>query len=158
MALDPFAPVVDEAQTATPSVQTVTTPEEKKAVTKLSDSKIVHTIKHGSGFDAPWTVIHADSAAESLAILTDPALRDSINQARKVAAWAQAEWDKVKGSSAPASRPTQSAAPAAQAPAAKAGDPECPEGWTYKTGSKNGKTWRAYMPPQGSGESPMWLK
>lgn len=112
------------------------------------DNKVVVTLKGGSGFDAPWIVVHAESVGEAKRILGD-----EIKELMTLASAAGKYFAGLGGS--------KSAAPRAEAPAqhqTKPGDPDMPEGWTYKTGSKNGKTWRAYFPPKGSDESPMWLK
>jgi len=157
MALDPFAPAVDEAQNETTKENVTVTPE----VATNDNGHVTLTFKSGGGFADPWIVIHATDVADAydqvsgenastLAKLMDATAKAAKYFAGQSISPAQAPRG---GGSAPAAKP----APAQTAPA-KAGDPECPEGWTYKTGSKNGKTWRAYMPPQGSGESPMWLK
>lgn len=132
---------------------TVTTQKEKPVTQDNTNAKIVTTLKGGSGFDAPWIVIHADDAAEAVAVLRGDSIEELLKATKEVS-------DKFNGGQAPAQR---QAAPRTQGMPAGANeprpsDPPMPEGWTYKTGvNKNGKAYRAYFPPRGSQESPHWL-
>lgn len=79
---DPFAkaPVADEAQSNTPAENTnqeapittnVTTSKSAPNAAGVSaDGKVVLTFKGGSGFDAPWVVIHADGIQEAHEFVT----------------------------------------------------------------------------------------
>lgn len=72
---DPFAkaPAADEAQTTpeetttqeAPITTTVTTKSAPNAAGVGADGKVVLTFKGGSGFDAPWVVVHADGIQEA---------------------------------------------------------------------------------------------
>lgn len=136
-----------------PATTTVTTQKEKPVTQETTNAKIVTTLKGGSGFDAPWIVIHADDAAEAVAVLRGDSIEELLKATKEVS-------DKFNGGQAPAQR---QAAPRTQGMPAGANeprpsDPPMPEGWTYKTGvNKNGKAYRAYFPPRGSQESPQWL-
>lgn len=69
---DPFADAPDEAQTDTPTAEEAPVTETKTAPKKStakkpaaaavvpSEGKVVLTFKGGTGFDAPWIVIHAE--------------------------------------------------------------------------------------------------
>ena len=132
---------------------TITTQKEKPVTQDNTNAKIVTTLKGGSGFDAPWIVIHADDTAEAVAVLRGDSIEELLKATKEVS-------DKFNGGQAPA-QPRQ--APRTQGMPAGANeprpsDPPMPEGWTYKTGvNKNGKAYRAYFPPRGSQESPQWL-
>ena len=132
---------------------TITTQKEKPVTQDNTNAKIVTTLKGGSGFDAPWIVIHADDAAEAVAVLRGDNIEELLKATKEVS-------DKFNGGQAPAQR---QAAPRTQGMPAGANeprpsDPPMPEGWTYKSGvNKNGKAYRAYFPPRGSQESPQWL-
>lgn len=132
---------------------TITTQKEKPVTQDNTNAKIVTTLKGGSGFDAPWIVIHADDAAEAVAVLRGDNIEELLKATKEVS-------DKFNGGQAPAQ---QRQAPRTQGMPAGANeprpsDPPMPEGWTYKTGvNKNGKAYRAYFPPRGSQESPQWL-
>lgn len=132
---------------------TITTQKEKPVTQDNTNAKIVTTLKGGSGFDAPWIVIHADDAAEAVAVLRGDNIEELLKATKEVS-------DKFNGGQAPAQ---QRQAPRTQGMPAGANeprpsDPPMPEGWTYKSGvNKNGKAYRAYFPPRGSQESPQWL-
>ena len=132
---------------------TITTQKEKPVTQDNTNAKIVTTLKGGSGFDAPWIVIHADDVAEAVAVLRGDNIEELLKATKEVS-------DKFNGGQAPAQ---QRQAPRTQGMPAGANeprpsDPPMPEGWTYKTGvNKNGKAYRAYFPPRGSQESPQWL-
>lgn len=130
------------------TVETDTTTKEATNMTEAnSNAKIVTTLKGGSGYDAPWVVIHTDTPAEALAILENDELRPLLDQAKKVGQYFSG------GNSKPANngKPAGASQPSANAP-------ECPPGWTYREGvSKSGKHYKAYFPPQGSNDKPIWL-
>ena len=132
---------------------TITTQKEKPVTQDNTNAKIVTTLKGGSGFDAPWIVIHADDVAEAVAVLRGDNIEELLKATKEVS-------DKFNGGQAPAQ---QRQAPRTQGMPAGANeprpsDPPMPEGWTYKSGvNKNGKAYRAYFPPRGSQESPQWL-
>ena len=133
---------------------TITTQKEKPVTQDNTNAKIVTTLKGGSGFDAPWIVIHADDVAEAVAVLRGDNIEELLKATKEVS-------DKFNGGQAPAQQ--RQAAPRTQGMPAGANeprpsDPPMPEGWTYKAGvNKNGKAYRAYFPPRGSQESPQWL-
>jgi hypothetical protein len=155
MAIDPFAPATDEAQTEAPTVDAPADYAGPFEATPGDANYSTLILKGGAGYGAPSVSIRAASASD-----LKRSVEDNFNDIKKLLELA-AQLGKGFGILVDGDKPARggsgNAAPAAK-PEPKAGDPECPPGWTYKTGSKNGKTWRAYMPPQGSGESPMWLK
>lgn len=157
--IDPFSDVPVDEDVVEPFTDE---PTAKKAVAKKAAPKKVEgsasdregvtvTLKGGAGFDAPWIVIHAgdiSDAYEQLSGDNASVLAKLMDRTRHAAS----HFTSLGGSvaAAPAARPGQEA---------PAGLPEPPgPDWTYKTGvGKNGKTWKAYMPPRGSSESPVWL-
>ena len=166
---DPFAsaPVQDEAQTAQPadqgSVWDSPPAEAPKAVVQnvvQKDGKVVLTFKGGSGFEAPWIVIHATDLEDALDQVSDEALADLMGRVQR-AGQAFASQGPAKSQGGGNNRGTwqkRSNAPA-QAQQPPAGSPAAPgPDWTYKSGAKkSGGTWQAWMPPQGSQEDPVWF-
>lgn len=163
MSANPFDPPATEPAT------TITTKENIRMTETASNNKIVATLKGGSGFDAPWIVIHGDTPEEVLDILNDEQTKALLDQTQKVG-----QYFAKQGASAPAAGGNGGRAPRQGQPAASAGldlsekdldkieketgDRVVPDGWTPKSGvGKNGKTWRAIMPPRDSGQSPIWL-
>lgn len=145
---DPFA----DNPADTDDVVPFTDPEPKvvkaPTVDEGGEGKITLTFKEGAGFDASWTVVHANTVAEANSILSDPQFKALLDQSKKVAAY-------FRGGSAAAARPAPQ--PAA-APPPGAGDPPGPD-WTFKSGvGKNGKPWKAWMPPRGSDAEPVWIR
>lgn len=155
--IDPFEGL--EAAPNNASAQTETPATEKKettvANTPESQSKIVSTLKGGAGFEAPWIVVHSDSAQEALDTLNDPAMKELMEQVKKAGKY-------FSTGAAPASAPTRGGgqpAGATQAP----NNIEPPEGYVYKTGitksGKNaGKPWYAFMGANREDNlDPIWL-
>lgn len=119
------------------------------------DGKVVITLKGGTGYDEPWVVIHAESVEDALAHFDDhEKLTQLLDRTKKAAGY-------FHGLSGGGAAPAQSApaqTPAYQQPPADA--PECPgPGWEFKSGfsKKNNKTWKAWMPPKGSNEPPVFF-
>lgn len=127
----------------------------KKAAAKPAgdEGKLVVTLKGGAGFDAPWLVYHATSLDDALDLFGDPGklanLMERVQSAGKF----------FTGLAPKSSAPASGGAPARPGNEPPAGTPAAPgPDWTYKAGvGKNGKTWKAWMPPRGSDASPVWL-
>lgn len=155
---DPFAAALAAEAPASNNIET----KEKPVADATNDSKITVTLKGGSGFDAPWIVLHGSDAAELNEQLTDENLKALIDQTQKVGQYFAGLGKSTGGrpsggggAAAPAGQPGQPAGSTGPRPT----DPPCPDGWTYKEGvGKTGKTWRAFMPPRGSNEQPQWLR
>lgn len=156
--IDPFADVVDLDSDVEPFTEP--DPPAKKAAPKKvvvkpadgSEGKIVLTFKEGAGFDSSWTVVHANSVSEGLSILNDPEFKSLLDQSKKVATY-------YRGGSAAGGASSGGGAPARPGNEAPAGVAPAPgPDWTFKTGvGKNGKPWKAWMPPRGSDAQPVWL-
>ncbi|QIS16445.1 hypothetical protein [Nocardia arthritidis] len=117
-----------------------------------AESKVVVTLKGGPGYEAPWIVHHADSIEEAEALV-----KGSVELMRMTQLAAQKFAEYAPSSNKPSGN-GQAQRPARQAP--PDGAPEAPgPDWVYKTGisKKNGKTWQAWMPPQGSNDSPVFF-
>lgn len=148
---DVFADIPADEDDLVPFSEPKATP--KAVLTSDAEGKLVVTLKGGAGFDAPWLVYHATSVDDALGLFTDPGklanLMEKVQSASKFFVGLNPAKPKANSGGAPAR-------PGNEAPA---GTPEAPgPGWTYKTGvGKNGKTWKAWMPPRGSDESPVWL-
>lgn len=156
--IDPFEDVtVDDAPEPFTDEPTPKKAAAKKAAPKKVEQSsdregVTVTLKGGAGFDAPWIVIHAsdiNDAYEQLSGDNASVLAKLMDRTRHAAS----HFTSLGGGQAPA-------APAArpgQEPPAGVGEAPGPD-WTFKSGvGKNGKTWKAWMPPRGSSESPVWL-
>jgi len=152
---DPFADVTADADDVVPFTEPVKKAPAKKEskVSVDTEGKLTVTLKGGPGFDAPWIVIHASDVDGALDLFGDPAklatLMERVQSAGKF----------FTGLAPAKAAPTGGGAPARPGAEAPAGVPAAPgPDWTYKTGvGKNGKTWKAWMPPRGSDASPVWL-
>lgn len=167
---DPFeaAPTDDEAQ-----ADTTPTPEPESGSTEpastitvgvtpkllpLDDGKVVGTFKGGTGYDAPWIVIHANSLQDYHDQITgDNAalLAKAMEQTQK----AGKHFASLGGGGSAPARQTQPGQPQGSVEP-PAGSPPCPgPGWVFKSGvgKSNGKPWKAWMPPQGSNEKPVFF-
>lgn len=83
---DPFDALPDD------NVKEVPVVEEKTTVIKAEgvgdgEGKIVSTYKEGAGYDASWTVVHANSVADWFAIHDDPRFAELLTKQKKVAAY-----------------------------------------------------------------------
>lgn len=153
MADNPF-----DAIETHPTINTTNTTENKENI--MSEGKIVITEKAGAGYDAPWIVTHASSAAEGYEILNS----EEYKQLMEITTQRAAEFAKLMPSKAPAAR-SGSQAPqgkpqgASQAP----GGATPPEGYVFKSGiAKSGKNvgqpWQAFMPiDRNAGLPTIWL-
>lgn len=155
MSNDPFAsaPAQDEAQqeNTTPTIQT--SKEKPLTTATVSDqSKITLTFKGGSGFDAPWTVVHANNPTEAKEIILDEDFKELLKLVQQV------------GGAFVGMAPDKPAAPAGNGQPAGAnqapGGETPPPGYVFKSGmGKNGKPWKAFMPiDRNSGLEVQWLR
>jgi hypothetical protein len=166
-APDPFAdgPDDDEATrygvapnpTDTPveSVSVKKTASKKLAAVKKEEGQVADnnnegitlTFKGGSGFDAPWVVVHAKDVHDAYETASDPLLEELFKKVQE------------QGTAFSGLAPEKPAAAQPQRPGAPTPPPGSPgPDWTYKEGiGKNGKPWKAWMPPRDSGLSPVWL-
>jgi hypothetical protein len=173
MAVNPFGGAAQAAPPAAPAEEaqqtTPTDPWQPPVVNTAppapvvvsGEGKIVMTFKEGTGFEATWNVVHADSVADAKAILADPEFKELLTWQKDAAAFFRGG-PVASGGSAPAARrqapPAGATQPPAGAPAAPGPD------WVYKTGiaksGRNaGKQWHAWMPPQHlkDSEDPLWF-
>lgn len=151
---------VTEEPPAAPQTPTVTTTTPTKERAISSEGKIVTTIKYGDGFDAPWTVIHADTPHEALAILNDPVTRQLLETTAKVA-----KFVKSLDSGSSPRRASGTAGGGGQQPSTPPGveAKTCAHGqMVYRTGnSPKGGPWRAWFCPAPKGDpnacKPIWV-
>lgn len=142
---DPFAPKTAVADNPVSSDAGRPPAVVKTAAVGDGEGKIVLTYKEGAGFDSSWTVVHANSVEDAKAILKDPEFKELLDLSKKAAAY-------FRGGSTP-SAPAAPAQPRSNAPAAAQSAPDgdsrqCKHGeMVYRTGSKNGRTWKAFMCP-----------
>jgi hypothetical protein len=151
--VDPFEDIADEAVEPAPAKKA---PAKKVATKPSSDREgVTVTLKGGAGFDAPWIVIHAADLADAYEQVSgdNAGLLVKLMEQTSKAAQHFSGQNKGAGGAAPSNR-----APAA-AVAPPAGTPDAPgPDWTFKSGvGKTGKPWKAWMPPRGSSEQPVWL-
>src|SRR5699024_12445397 len=77
---DPFA------QPTPAETYTTTTTKENRMTDDQNNAKVTATHKGGSGFDAPWIVIHGSTPAEVLSILEETETEAQPEQTQKVGA------------------------------------------------------------------------
>lgn len=157
---DPFAPKTAVADNPVSSDAGRPPAVVKTAAVGDGEGKIVLTYKEGPGFDSSWTVVHANSVEDAKAILKDPEFKELLDLSKKAAAY-------FRGGSTP-SAPAAPAQARSNAPAGAQSAPnnetrQCKHGaMTYKTGSKGGRTWKAFMCPTPKGApdqcDPQWIR
>lgn len=106
---------------------------------------LTFTIKGGVGYDAPWFVFRAASAVDMNRLLSDPPLREAIEQACKVSDWVI----NHRGGTQASTPPAQSTTPAhKQAPNGMIA-PSCDHGhMVYRSGvSKKGNKYELFACP-----------
>lgn len=163
--IDPFAESVPADDTfAEPPAEAPKKAPAKKAAAPVAPvtvggGKADITLKGGAGFDVPWIPLGYSSVAEAHADLTNPETQRQLAELFDVVAKANALFASKVAAAAPAKADTRGGAPARPGNEPPAGTPEAPgPDWTFKTGiGKNGKTWKAWMPPRGSDAQPVWL-
>lgn len=144
MATDPFASADTDSTPTTEKKETATV-----ATQNTESNKIVVTLKGGSGYDAPWIVVHADDAQDALNTLNDESMKELVGLTQKVG---ESFAGLKKGGSV-----SQGGKPAAATQAPNGQQP--PEGYVFKSGiGKTGKPWKAFMPiDRNSGLEVIWL-
>lgn len=162
---DPFASAPttpDEAQTA-PAPEAPAAPADKAVgsvtvdvVPRLqavqTEGKVVVTFKGGSGFDAPWIVLHAaglDEVADFMSVENAPRLMEIMERVQNVGAHFVSK-APARPANAGSAAPQRGAAPQGATEAPSWAPPKPYDDAVYKTGvsKKTGKPWHAWMPPQ----------
>lgn len=130
-------------------------------------AEVVQTIKFGTAFDAPWSVVHGPNPATVNAIMGDPEYRQTIDLTVKIARYAQGQWSGTKTTpdaalrdsntnSAPRSQPDRTDPPNGEAKYCAHGER------SYKEGvSKAGKPYKGYFCTSQDKDnqcSPEWAK
>lgn len=115
------------------------------------EGKLVTTLKGGASFTDPWIVLHAESLEETEEFFSEAnakrvaALMERVQNAGK-------HFVSLGGGSTP-SAPAAPAQPRSNTPAGAQSAPDgdtrqCKHGeMQYKTGSKNGRTWKGFFCP-----------
>lgn len=162
---DPWADA--PAAQAEPSNPVSSESKPRPAAPASEGGKVTTTFKGGTGFDAPWIVIHSDSVQDAYDQVTGPTagvLAALMERTQLIAqdfagkGVSQASKPSSGGGGGGGSRQQSNAPRGAQEPPSYA--PEKPgDGWEYRSGKKkNGQgTWEAWMPPRGSNEDPLWF-
>lgn len=131
-------------------------------VVQQNDGKIVLTFKEAAGFDASWVVVHAGSVAEANEILDDYAgFKALLDKVKNVATAFRGGAPSKGGNGGGGGGSRGGGGRSGQPPASKQPPPGTPpapdDSYEYKTGSKNGNPWHAWMPPKDSGKDVVWL-
>lgn len=151
------APPAEAPKKAAPKKAIATaTVDVKPNLLPVDEGKVVLTFKGGTGFDAPWIVIHAKDLNDAEEQISgDNAAR--LARIMERAQVAGQHFAKLGGGRETQAAPQRQAAPAA-AQQPPAGSPPSPgEGWVYKSGNKNGRSWQGWMPPRGSDAKPVFF-
>lgn len=139
---------------AEPETTTTTTTKENKMSDNQSNAKVTLTYKGGSGFDAPWIVLHENTIEDALASAQNPALKElmEVTQAGGQHFASQGKSAPAAGGGGRSGQPQGSQEP-------PAGAPDCPPGWTFRSGtSKAGNAYQGFFPPRGDDSKPIFFK
>ena len=146
---DPFSDApAEEAQTApetTTALQETVGNLTNAAFVAPSEGKVVVTLKGGSGYDAPWIVIHASSVDDAYSQF-DGKLAELMTKVQAAGAHFSGQAPAKPAGAAPAAN----GRPAGATEAPSWAPPKPYDDFVYKTGvsARTGKTWHAWMPPQ----------
>ncbi|AGK87524.1 ribonucleoside reductase class II [Mycobacterium phage HINdeR] len=167
MSFDPFGPTEDEAQADAPAAaEAPKKAPAKKAAAKVtnvaasSEGKVTVTLKGGSGFEAPWIVIHGADVDDALEQISDVDKLASLMEYTQSAAKKFASLGPAPssgggggGGRGRGGAPRQAQEPPAGAP------PKPGDDWVYKSGTSARGPWQAWMPPQHlkDVEKPVWF-
>jgi hypothetical protein len=160
---DPFENAPLDADEPTPFEEPAPKPARKPKTNSVAvdgTSKAKVTLKGGPGYDVPWIPLVYGSIDEAHADLTNPETKRKLAELFEVVAKANTLFAKKVSEFSPQKPKTVGGAPTRPGQEAPAGTPEPPgPDWVYKTGvnAKTGKAWKAWMPPRGSDENPVWL-
>lgn len=153
-ATDPWATNSEPTYTPEPT----STPEKKEPAINVtpSEGKIVTTIKYGSGFDAPWTVIHSDSVEEAKRTLSE--IKELLELTAAVAKYAKSLDSGITPSHGGGNSQSQQ-----QTPPPGMETKTCAHGqMVYRAGSGARGPWRAYFCPAPKGDpsacKPIWVR
>lgn len=154
--VDPFATAPETPADIAPQTSSVDVKD--RPVAPTSEGKVVLTFKGGSGYDAPWIVVHATDLDEALSFVSadnGPKLADLMTRVQKAGS-------EFAGQAPPKAPNPNSGAPAANgrpagATEAPAWAGACPPGYKYASGVKNGRTWHAWFPIERDGGEKIWL-
>lgn len=115
-----------------------------ETVEQTGKTEFTLTFKGGSGYDAPWLVGRVSSLEEADAILSEPDLLKSVLEKMWSAASYFGSLSPAKssgGAASPGATPGRQEAPGGQSRQCKHGE------MSFKSGSKNGKTWQGFFCP-----------
>jgi hypothetical protein len=138
------------------------------AVVAPNPFKIGLTLKAGAGYDAEWitpTIYGASAdevASRTVELINALKQHGVIELTAKAAEFTRGQAGAGKPA-APAAKPTfqNGQVQYGNQPAASSGSSDRPDNvpahFTYKEGTKNGKTWKGWFPPRGSSEAPIWV-
>lgn len=126
-----------------------------------ADNKVVVTLKGGASFSDPWIVIHANSVEDADAQM-DAKLAALMEKTQKAAAKFVGLAPTQGGHNSAAQAQVSSNVPAGAQSAPNNETRVCKHGqMKYKTGSGNGKPWKAFMCPTPKGTpdqcQPQWV-
>lgn len=148
---DPFAPKTEaDAPVQGKAEDNPVSADAVRLAAHQSSDKIVVTLKGGTGYDAPWIVIHASDLQEAHNHFSG----DNSKLMQDLMARVQ-NASKGFAGSAPTTTVAQNT-PVQARSNVPAGAQEAPDGdsrqcrhgeMQYKTGSKNGRTWKGFFCP-----------
>lgn len=148
MSFDPFAPDADEAQTevtaAVPAQETLVQASSRPVAAPSNEGKVVVTLKGGTGYDAPWIVIHANDASDAVAQM-DGKLAELATHTAKVAKFFQGQVGPAASGGAQRQQPGKPAG-ATQAPGGQS--KSCTHGeMTFRSGMGQKGPWKGFFCP-----------
>jgi hypothetical protein len=119
--------------------------KEKVVAETTKNEKLTVTLKGGTGFDAPWVVVHATDATDALGQLKDPSMKELLDFAAETGSY-------FAGLKKPAESAPSNGGAGTQAAASGDSGKFCKHGqMQHKSGVKNGKTWQGFFCPSPRG-------
>lgn len=118
------------------------------AVAQENKQGITVTLKGGTGYDAPWVVIHADTPEQALDLLhDDETFKNLLDQSAKVGKYFAEKGAPVKAASGGGdAKPARQNAPGGESRQCSHGE------MTFRSGvSGSGKAWKGFFCPTPKG-------
>lgn len=118
-----------------------------------SEGKVTVTLKGGTGYNAPWVVIHGSTVTDALNQINDADLAALLERAQRATTYFAAKADTpTPTTAAQGASQTQSGQPAASVAGQGGAVKTCVHGtMVVRAGVKNGKAWSGHFCPTPQG-------
>jgi hypothetical protein len=143
----------DEAQADIDSAGVIRPKENPLIVPVSNEGKVTVTLKGGTGFNAPWVVIHGKDVSDALNQINDTQLAELLERAQKASKFFADKAEAPAPAASQAGSQAQGGQPQASTQSS-GNDKFCKHGqMVSKSGvsAKNGKAWSGYFCPAPKG-------